>query len=69
MARVTDLPNDYPVISPLALSDALLALGAYTDPPTDLDLAAAERDEGRPALTARLANRPVRSRPHPRHDR
>jgi len=39
-----------------ALSDALAALGAYAEPPTDTDLAAAIEAEGKEALTARLAN-------------
>ena len=39
-----------------SLSDALAALGAYAEPPTDAQLAAAELAEGREALVARLAN-------------
>lgn len=42
--------------SPRELSDALSALGAYAEPPTDTQLAAAELAEGRAALAARLAN-------------
>jgi hypothetical protein len=45
-----------PLISPRALSDALAALGAYAEPPTGEQLAAAEQAEGRAGLTARLAN-------------
>lgn len=44
------------MISPKSLSDALAALGAYAEPPTDGQLAAAERTEGREALVERLAN-------------
>jgi hypothetical protein len=44
------------VISPKAVSDALAALGAYAEVPTDAQLAAAELAEGRPALVARLSN-------------
>jgi hypothetical protein len=44
---VTELPKDYP---------GGLAFGAYAKRPTDEDLAAAERAEERPALTARLTN-------------
>jgi hypothetical protein len=39
-----------------ALSDALAALGAYAEPPTDADMTAAIEAEGKEALTARLAN-------------
>lgn len=49
-------PEQPPVISPRMLSDALAALGAYTEPPTPQALAAAEQREGTAALTARLAN-------------
>jgi hypothetical protein len=38
------------------LSDALAAIGAYAEAPTDQDLAAAVEAEGTVALTARLAN-------------
>ena len=53
---VTAIPADVPVISPKALSDALAALGAYAEPPTDEQMAAAELAEGRTALVARLSN-------------
>lgn len=39
-----------------SLSQALTALGAYADDPTDVELAAAEQNEGEPALRARLSN-------------
>ena len=45
-----------PSISPKALSDALTALGAYAEPPSDAQLAAAELAEGRAVLVARLSN-------------
>ena len=38
------------------LSDALVALGVYAEPPTEQDLARAQANEGTVALTARLAN-------------
>jgi len=53
---VTEPAEAVPPISPKALSDALAALGAYAEPPTDAPLAAAERAEGRAGLAARLAN-------------
>jgi D-alanyl-D-alanine carboxypeptidase len=43
-------------VSLRSLSDALAALGAYAEPPTDADMAAAIEAEGKEALTARLAN-------------
>jgi len=53
---VTEPADAVPPISAKALSDALAALGAYAEPPTDAQLAAAERAEGRAGLAARLAN-------------
>lgn len=53
---MTDTPSAPPSISPKALSGALAALGAYAEPPTDAQLAAAELAEGRTALVARLSN-------------
>ena len=53
---VTEPAEAVPPISPKALSNALAALGAYAEPPTDAQLAAAERAEGRAGLAARLAN-------------
>src|SRR5260370_21519668 len=53
---VTETAEAVPPISAKALSDALAALGAYAEPPTDAQLAAAERAEGRAGLAARLAN-------------
>jgi len=50
---VTETP---PTISPKAVSDALAALGVYAEPPTDAQLVATERAEGREALMARLSN-------------
>jgi hypothetical protein len=47
--------QDISSISPKALSDALAALGAYAEPPTEAQLAA-EMAEGRAALVARLSN-------------
>lgn len=52
----TTPPDGMPVISPKALSDALVALGAYAEVPTDAQLAAAELAEGRAGLVARLSN-------------
>lgn len=45
-----------PLIPVKMLSDALSALGAYAEPPTDQELADAQTREGTVALTARLAN-------------
>lgn len=56
MILVTETPQAPPVISPKSLSDALAALGAYAEPPTEAQLAAAELAEGRTALVARLSN-------------
>lgn len=56
MCAVTETAGAAPTISPKSLSDALAALGTYAEPPTDAQLAAAERAEGRDALVARLAN-------------
>jgi hypothetical protein len=53
---VTEPAEAVPPISAKALSDALAALGAYAEPPTDAQLTAAERAEGRAGLAARLAN-------------
>ena len=53
MTDTSQAPQD---ISPKALSDALAALGAYAQPPTDAQLAAAELREGRAGLVARLSN-------------
>ena len=53
---VTETAEAVPPISPKALSDALAALGAYAEPPTGAQLAAAELAEGRAGLAARLAN-------------
>jgi hypothetical protein len=47
---------DPPPVPVRMLSDALVALGAYAEPPTPEELAAAEEREGTAALTARLAN-------------
>ena len=44
------------MISAKALSDALTALGAFTEAPTDTQLAAAELAQGSAALVARLSN-------------
>lgn len=52
----TDTTQGPPAISPKTLSEALAALGAYAEPPTDAQLAAAELAEGRQALVARLSN-------------
>jgi hypothetical protein len=52
----TDTAQGPPAISPKALSEALAALGAYAEPPTDAQLAAAELAEGKQALVARLSN-------------
>ena len=53
---VTETAAAVPPISPKALSDALAALGAYAEPPTGAQLAAAELAGGRAGLAARLAN-------------
>jgi len=53
---VTETAEAVPPISAKALSYALAALGAYAEPPTEAQLAAAERAEGRAGLAARLAN-------------
>lgn len=53
---VTEIPADVRRASPREFSAALSALGAYAEPPTGAQLAAAELDEGRAALAARLAN-------------
>ena len=53
---MTETAEAVPPISPKALSDALAALGAYAEPPTGAQLAAAELAEGRAGLAARLAN-------------
>lgn len=45
-----------PVIPATELSDALAALGVYTQPPTRAQLRAAEAADGREAVAARLAN-------------
>ena len=56
VGAVTDTAQAPPLISPKALSDALAALGAYAQPPTAAQLAAAEFAEGRTGLVARLSN-------------
>jgi hypothetical protein len=53
---MTETPTPPPVISPKALSDALAALGAYSEPPSAAQLAAAELAQGRAGLGAQLAN-------------
>ena len=53
---VTETSEGIPSISVKALSDALAALGAYAEPPSDAQLAAAELAEGRAALVARLSS-------------
>jgi len=50
------IPPPPPLIPVKMLSDALTALGAYAEPPTDQDLAEAQANEGAAALTMRLAN-------------
>src|SRR6266851_2783541 len=64
---VTETAEAVPPISPKALSDALAALGAYAEPPTDAQLAAAERAEGRAGSPA--GQRPVRLGASARDDR
>jgi transposase len=54
--NVSQIPDDVRRASPRELSDALSVLGAYAEPPTDEQLAAAELNEGQAALAARLAN-------------
>jgi hypothetical protein len=56
VSAVTETPQAPPSISPKALSDALAALGAYAEAPTDAQLAAAEIAEGKAGLVARLSN-------------
>lgn len=56
VGAVTGTGQAPPLISPKALSDALAALGAYAEPPTDAQLAAAELAEGQTGLVARLSN-------------
>jgi hypothetical protein len=53
VGAVTEAP---PLISPKALSDALAALGAYAEPPTAAQLAAAEFAQGRTGLVTQLSN-------------
>jgi len=51
------VPHDLPPLIPVKmLSDALAALGAYAEAPTDQALADAAEREGTVALTVRLAN-------------
>jgi hypothetical protein len=56
VSAVTDTPQAPPLICPKALSDALAALGAYAQPPTEGQLAAPELAEGWTELVARLSN-------------
>lgn len=56
MCAVSDTPPAPPVVSPKALSDALAALGAYTEAPSAAQLAAAELANGREGLSAQLSN-------------
>jgi hypothetical protein len=49
-------PERPPLIPARMLSDALAALGAYAEPPTEQALAAAAEREGTVGLTVRLAN-------------
>jgi hypothetical protein len=49
-------PPDYRSATPQELAAALTALGTFNTPPSDQELAEAERVEGTSALTARLAN-------------
>ena len=56
VGAVTETAQAPPLISPKAVSDALAALGAYAEPPTGAQLAAAELAEGRTALVTRLSN-------------
>ena len=53
---MTETAEAVPPISPKALSGALAALGAYAEPPTGAQLAAAELAGGRAGLAARLAS-------------
>jgi hypothetical protein len=53
---VTSIQPQPPLIGMQKLSDALAAIGAYAEAPTEQDLAAAVEAEGTVALTARLAN-------------
>lgn len=48
--------NSSPSPTIRSLSQALTALGAYAEEPTDAELATAEQREGEPALRARLSN-------------
>jgi hypothetical protein len=56
VAAVPTSPERPPLIPVRILSDALAALGAYAEPPTEQALAAAAEREGTVALTVRLAN-------------
>jgi hypothetical protein len=53
MSAIPELP---PLIPAKMLSDALAALGAYAEAPSEEDLARAQAAEGTVALTVRLAN-------------
>jgi len=53
MSAIPELP---PLIPAKMLSDALVALGAYAEAPSEEDLARAQAAEGTVALTVRLAN-------------
>jgi hypothetical protein len=50
------MPAPPQLIPAKILSDALAALGAYAEPPTEQELTQAQADEGGVALTVRLAN-------------